>query len=391
MPISVDLSVPCANAGGIEVREREGEVEVVFSPHPHGGPECLWFCFRVMRRGEAGGSPTPGAGLCLRLRNLGNMLGGRSAGLMRPVLRDAGGDWERLGPGRDDDHPDGRRDGLWRVPLPERHLDVAFCYPYGTPEVEALLRDAAGALRADAIGLSPAGRALLRLSNDYGEAGGVRPGVFAVARQHSGETPGSWVLDGFLRRIAALGREAPLVWAAPLANVDGVEQGDYGKDNFPYDLNRAWGRPPMRHETLVIQRDMARWAGRCRPGLCLDFHAPGACETGGIYMYLPDPGRFAQASRLAAPWVEPIASALGVEFAAAEFGRVASYASRWESPTFTRFAGETLGLPALSLETPYALCGSTVMTRDRYREAGRRLADAVAAALAPARKERDAP
>ena len=107
--------------------------------------------------------------------------------------------------------------------------------------------------RVDTIGVSQGGRPLLRLSNDYGRPKGERPGVFLMARQHSGEVSGAWVLDGVLRRFAELGEAAPLVWAIPLANIDSVEQGDYGKDNFPYDMNRAWGKLPMRHETLVLQ------------------------------------------------------------------------------------------------------------------------------------------
>ena len=42
--------------------------------------------------------------------------------------------------------------------------------------------------------------------------------------------------------------------------LDDVLSGAYGKDPFPHDLNRAWGDPPMRHETLVMRHDIRRWA-----------------------------------------------------------------------------------------------------------------------------------
>jgi hypothetical protein len=215
------------------------------------------------------------------------------------------------------------------------------------------------------------------LSNGYGEVGGDRPGLYLVARQHSGETPGSWVLDGFLRHVASLGHGAPLVWAVPLANADGVEGGDYGKDNFPYDLNRAWGQPAMRHEVLVYKRDTQRWRARCRPVLALDFHAPGACETGGIYCYVPSPSEYAELYQEILGWTAALKSALGSEYAADTFERVADYPSRWKTPNFSRHFWAQGGLCSFGIETPYAMVGDLVLTRARYREAGARIARGV--------------
>ena len=309
------------------------------------------------------------------------MLGGGDAAAMRPVLRIADGDWERIGPGTDEPLPDGRRIVTWLIDTPDPHADIAYCYPYGSPEIEALVRETGGYWTADTIGVSQQGRALVRLSNGHGEPDGDRPGLYLIARQHSGETPGSWVLDGLLRRIVELGDAAPLVWAVPLSNTDGVEGGDYGKDNFPYDLNRAWGSPPMRHETLVIQRDIRRWRGRCRPTLGVDFHAPGACETGGVYCYLPNPDDYPEGHEMAIEWSDAVDTALGEQYARDPFGHVADYASRWETPGFTSFCASELSIPGLCMETPYALVGDLVLTRERYREIGRRTAEAVVGKL----------
>jgi predicted deacylase len=256
-------------------------------------------------------------------------------------------------------------------------VDIAFCYPYGLPELEALVRDCGGYWQADTIGVSQRARPLTRLSNSPGQVDGSRPGLYLVARQHSGETPGSWVLDGLLRHLATLGERAPLVWAVPLSNMDGVEQGDYGKDNFPYDVNRAWGSPPMRHETLVIQRDMQRWKARCKPTLGLDFHAPGASEADGAYFYLPDPDKYGEQHRGAAKWADVFGAALTSQVASKQIGRVARYASRWETPSFVTYCCHTLGLCGLTLETPYALAGETLLTPQLYQEAGARMATAI--------------
>ncbi|MCX7805407.1 MAG: M14 family zinc carboxypeptidase [Planctomycetota bacterium] len=379
MRIKVTADIPFGNACGVSVADSPGGPVVSFEPHPHGGPECLWFCFRVIcskgrARGRTGGV-AGGKSLRLVWTNLQNALGGLPPEKLRPVIRADDGDWERLPPGTGEVLPDGRCNAIWTIPVPGKHADVAFCYPYGAPELEALLRETGGYWKADRIGSSQAGRPLLRLSNSPGEKGSGRPGLYLVARQHSGETPGSWVLDGFLRRVAERGDRAPLVWAVPLANIDGVEGGDYGKDNFPYDLNRAWGNPPMRHETLVYQRDMKRWKERCRPILCVDFHAPGGSENDGAYLYLPRPDGFPDAHRAASEWASAIAAGLTREYASEKFARVADYASRWETPTLTAFCASVLKIPAFTIETPYGSVGDRQLTREDYRAIGSRMAD----------------
>lgn len=309
------------------------------------------------------------------------MLGGHTPESMRPVVRREGGDWERLPGGAPEELPDGRFDVGWLMDAPETHADIAFCYPYGRPEVEAVVKDTAGYWRTDTIGASPGARPIIRLCNSCGEKNSDRPGLYLISRQHSGETPGSWTLDGFLRHIATLGEGAPLVWAVPLTNMDGVEGGDYGKDNFPFDLNRSWGIPAMRHEVLVMQRDMQRWRERCRPALGIDFHAPGACESDGIYVYLPDPEKHPDRHEAVKEWAAAFEKALAPEYLSKDFARVAKYATRWDTPRFGDYCFGSLGVPEISFETPYATSREIVFTRERYREAGAQIAAAVVGKL----------
>ena len=101
--------------------------------------------------------------------------------------------------------------GFNSLPAAAASIEVAFCFPYGQDELDRLV--AASGLRLQAVGACERGRPLLRLDNGPGERGSSRPGLFILACQHSGETPGSWVLDGLLKRLASLGAAAPLTWA----------------------------------------------------------------------------------------------------------------------------------------------------------------------------------
>jgi len=295
----------------------------------------------------------------------------------RPVVRTAERDWERLGAGTVVDFPDGRKTVAWTVPMPSSWVEVALCYPYGVPDVEALARETGGYWRMEEIGVSQSARPIWRLSNSYGGEP-KRPGIYLFARQHSGETPGSWVLDGLLRRLAERREERIVVWAAPLTNIDGVEQGDYGKDNFPYDLNHAWGDAAMRHEVLAMQRDVDRWAGRCRPAFVADFHAPGGTEREGVYSFVVLQDEPPVMNEVASAWGERIGREIGADLVHEPFARVATYPSRWRTPSVTGFFAKR-GVPAICMETPYAIIRERVLTREDYRMIGARVADGIVA------------
>lgn len=385
--IVVRTNVPFGNAANVRVLPAPSATEVRFTPDPHGGPECLWFCFRACR--TRGGGQLGQLRLVLECPD--TMLGGNRPSNFRPVFRQPDEQWRRAGAPELTDLPDGRHQAVWTLSSAKPWLDFAFSFPYGRDEVGRLVQQTGNYWRVDTIGVSQGGRPLLRLSNDYGRPKGDRPGLYLMARQHSGEVSGSWVLDGVLRRMAELGNSAPLVWAVPLANIDGVELGDYGKDNFPYDLNRAWGKPAMRHETQVFQQDMRRWAQRCRPVAGFDFHSPGASETEGMYTFLHASEKQPDVPKQAALWAAAVGESLGPGLAAAQFARSGDYHSRWDTPRFGGFCQEELRIPGLSVETPYAIIHGTLMTREKYQEAGRRVADALAARAGQPAKPTTAP
>ncbi len=371
MAVRVTDDISYGNVCDVEIIRTTGQLEVKFAASTHGGPECLWFCFRI----EWDEIPVPSEQLRLTLKHARSMLGVPPQRPMNPVVRTDGGDWTRLKPAMPTSRSDGGLSISWETPLRAGTLDVALCYPYGRSELQALLDETGGYWTDTVIGVTQGDRPIIRLCNEHALSGQEYPALLFTARQHSGETPGSWVLDGVLRTIA--NRDPGLaVWAVPLANLDGVEQGDYGKDNFPYDVNRAWGHPAMRHETLVMQRDIQWLTEWCRPALGIDFHAPGGTEAVGAYTFVPSQDQSVEAHDAVTQLAKVFGTALG-EYAADEFARVITYSSRWETPTFTIFCAEQLGIGALTLETPYGLVGQKVLERADYREIGRRIVGAI--------------
>lgn len=236
---------------------------------------------------------------------------------------------------------------------------------------------------------------MIRLSNRRGVPEDDQPGIYCLARQHAAETPGSWVLDGFLRRMDAAGPDAPLVWAVPFADPDGVARGWGGKDRFPFDFNRSWGsksfppelKPtlgthPLRHEIKCLQHDLLRWRTRCNPKLVLDFHAPTVCNAGGIYCYVRDVDEAGQPDATHRPWTEAFERNLEERMRAERFVRSGRYPGRWNTARLGDYVNQALKLPEVTFETPYACREDITFTRKDYRTAGANIAEAVMNLLA---------
>lgn len=173
--------------------------------------------------------------------------------MINPVIRYDGNKWQRLTSGIIHENPGGNHFGYWEVKTPKKFFDVAFCFPHGPIELENFVKHTRW--NFDSIGISQKGRHIIRVSNSYG-TDKKQPGIYCIAHQHASEMPGAWALQGFLLEIAKMKDDAPIVWAVPILDIDGTIDGNYGKDSFPWDLNRAWGYPPMRIEVSACMRDI---------------------------------------------------------------------------------------------------------------------------------------
>lgn len=74
-----------------------------------------------------------------------------------------------------------------------------------------------------------------------------RKAIIIMARQHPGETQGSFVCDGVIDRLVAKGsKEVELLrknfvfYVIPMVNPDGVIFGHYRTNLAGKDLNRKW-------------------------------------------------------------------------------------------------------------------------------------------------------
>ena len=374
MSLKFENRFPSGNARRISVKQEGDLTEVAFAPEPGGGAECLWFYFRLT---ETAPEEAPGGKVKLVLRHLDNLLGANLTTGLRPVYKPAGKDWFRLRQGRMEVHPDGRHDLSWIIDYPAPSTEVALCFPYGAAEVSQLTSKTKGYWTSSSIGLSEGGRTINRLSNTFGTMGGKLPGIYLLSRQHGGETPGSWVLDGLLREFARTRSRRAVVWVAPLLNIDGITRGDYGRDSSVLGFDSLWGDAAGRHEIIVLKRDVERWKERCQPFLSLDFMAPGASASDGLFCALPSHEENSGLRKKSLGWGNHFSNFVTPKYAAPDFIPSTEHKSHWQASGFVNWISRHLDICALTINAPYALAGENLLSRKCYREAGKAIAAAI--------------
>ena len=146
-------------------------------------------------------------------------------------------------------------------------------------------------------------------------------------------------------------------------------------------MNRSWGPFEfMRHETKVIGTDLREWRRRILPGesLVLDFHAPGADET-GVYAYVSDESRkhpFRWKIHDLLPRLDrAIAPCSQTPFL--RTGGYKKYSAWGEFANLSEFCLWTLPLLFASIEISYWKAGGKVLTRKEYQNIGSRITDEI--------------
>lgn len=83
----------------------------------------------------------------------------------------------------------------------------------------------------------------LTFSNEQKEK---KKAIVILARQHAGETVGSWVIEGVIEHLSKKCKESEflkknyVVQIIPMVNPDGVVIGNYRSNLSGSDLNRNW-------------------------------------------------------------------------------------------------------------------------------------------------------
>lgn len=255
------MSAACSDNLGVDIESdfesgSLGEVvsasgsRIVFDLDPDpGGGERLWFYFTV-RAAE----PVQPEFIIANSSEAHQ----HNWDVVRPVFSSDGEHWERaidtVSPGQAGlmsglaDRVAGRPAGFkFRAPFAAREFSVAYSKPYTRNNLERYLATVTSDLRVQrsVIGQTEHGRPL-PLVTVVEDASVSRNEIWVVAREHPGETPASWVLEGFLSALLDSPAGTRLLAdyrfrIVPTVNVDGVADGLYYRTPAGIDLAQDWG------------------------------------------------------------------------------------------------------------------------------------------------------
>ena len=166
--------------------------------------------------------------------------------------------------------------------FPETADEVRFCLavPYQEANLREFLRRYAGNphLKVETHSTTKKGRRTerLRLGNLAGEP---KYRVLLTCRHHSCEMMAGWALEGIVEAVLAdtadgrWFRQNVELLAVPFMDLDGVEDGDQGKNRKPYDHNRDYLGASIYPAVAALREFVPKWsAGRLR--IALDMHCP---------------------------------------------------------------------------------------------------------------------
>lgn len=267
--------------------------------------------------------------------------------------------------------------------------EVRFCLamPYLQADLERFLSRHAGSahLQVERHCISRKGREVKRLHLGCVESDPVHR-VLLTCRHHSCEMMASWVLEGAIDHILSetddgrwLRKNVEFL-AIPIVDVDGVEDGDQGKNRTPHDHNRDYLGQPIYPEVAALKECVPQWSGG-KLRLAIDLHCPyirGGDNQEIFFVGGPDEqlaenldafsrlleqtqrGQLVFDRRHNIPWGQ-------------------SWNNLREARSFGRWAATLPGVEiATTLEIPYADAGDKPVTVDSARSLGTDLARTIA-------------
>lgn len=239
-------------------------------------------------------------------------------------------------------------------------------FPYVQADLDAFLKAQAGNpnLKTSVLATTLGGRPveLLQIGNP---GPGITP-VLVAARSHACEALASYVLEGFLEEAMSATpvgeefRRKHVLFAAPILDKDGVQNGDQGKNRDPHDHNRDYGPANLYPEIKALQELGARE----KVQIAIDFHCPalrGDIHEAFHWLGLKIPHISTNANELS-DWVGQERPGLA--------NKPLNFLSEPKSPQPVEnipfswyFAAQNNPLLAITLESPYAQLESPDMAR----------------------------
>lgn len=249
----------------------------------------------------------------------------------------------------------------------------AFCLPYTLADWKEYAETLPSVFEQNALSKTKQGREVPMVSHGLEDKENIL--VVIVGRQHACETSPSFAIEGFLDAWAEHLPEGLSPLATPLLDLDGVENGDQGKNRMPHDHNRDYNETHIYPETLALRKQLEAWPGKV---LVLDMHSPyireGDAET--VYLVGSSKPEMAKNQEVFSRLLQR--EARGLPYHPSNnipFGEKWNHKGNLKKgKSLARFSSE---LPncifATTLEIPYADAKGTEITQERLYDFGRSL------------------
>ncbi len=338
--ISIDAAF---DGGNIEVLRADDPADIRLAIRKDSEADFYqWFSFRV--------SGARGVDLALRIENAGGASYPRGWEGYRAVASTDRRRWLRV--------PTDYAGGA--LTIRHRPESDAVHYAYFAPySMERHADLVARCQAAEGVALSTPGTTALGRPIDilrFGEPDAARPSIWAIARQHPGETMAEWFMEGFLDRLvdaedgaARALRERAAIHAVPNMNPDGGALGNLRVNSRGANLNREWEAPSLERSPEVFHvREAMRRTG---VDLCLDVHGDEAMP----YNFIVGLDGIAEASPAQRATVRRFAGALAdlnPDFQTAR-GYPPARPGQGLTTTCTGWLGKHLGAASMTLEMPF--------------------------------------
>ncbi|TQV84450.1 M14 family metallopeptidase [Aliikangiella coralliicola] len=254
--------------------------------------------------------------------------------------------------------PTSYQDGVLQIDHMPEYQSVYYAYfaPYSTERLADFVGWAIGdpKVQLNTLGKTLDGQDLDQLIIGRPEEGKKK--IWVHARQHPGETMGSWWMEGFLHRLLdedeALSRQLldkAVFYVVPNMNPDGSRRGHLRTNAAGANLNREWLEPTMeRSPEVYLVREQMHKIG---VNFCLDVHGDEGL-----------PYNFIAGAEGVPKWNERLADLHG-RFGESmmkvnpdfqmKFGYPADEPGKANMTICTNYIAETFECPSITLEMPF--------------------------------------